>query len=204
MLLEFNKSKELLEKYSIKIADAQIFCDSQLATIFAEKIGYPVAMKVWGDNILHRSDIGGVLLNIRDSEELKTQFPKIQKISPQIIVQKMAQGQSVIIGIKQDPQFGPVIMFGLGGIFVEVLKDVSFRLCPITLEEAQLMVKEIKGYPILAGIRGQKPINLSALSAIIVNISKLAYENPQIKEIDLNPVLVDENGAIAADFKFLI
>ncbi len=204
MLLDFNNTLEFLKRYGIKTADAQIFCDSQLAATFAEKIGYPVALKVWGDNILHRSDIGGVLLNIQNSEELKVQFLKIQKISPQIIVQKMAQGQSVIIGMKQDPQFGPVIMFGLGGIFVEVLKDVSFRLCPITQQEAQLMIKEIKGYPILAGIRGQKPINFSALSAIIVNVSKLAHDNPQIKEIDLNPVLVDENGAVAADFKFLI
>ncbi len=205
MLLEFNRSKELLEKHSINFAPSEIFSDIAPALEYVEKIGYPVVAKIWGPDVLHRTERGGVRLNIKNQEELVTAFNDLKQIEPGILIQKMADpGQQVIVGIKRDKQFGPVIMFGLGGIFVEILKDVSFRICPINQKEAMEMIREIKGYPILTGARGETPVDIDALAKMIVSISTLATEEEDIKEIDFNPIIVSPNGAVAVDFKFLV
>ncbi len=116
----------------------------------------------------------------------------------------VADGQECIIGMIRDPQFGPVIMFGLGGIFVEVLKDVSFRVAPLADEDIEEMIREIKGYRILSGIRGAKPSDIDAIKNILARVSEIAIDNPQIKEIDLNPVIVHENGASIVDSRMIL
>ncbi|HNZ83937.1 MAG TPA: acetate--CoA ligase family protein [Candidatus Pacearchaeota archaeon] len=204
MILNFKSTLELLKKYRINAGKIDIFEKPSEAVDFAVKAGYPVALKVFGENILHRTDIGGVSLNIDNDGKLYTEFARLSKISPTIICQKMIDGEKVIVGMKRDKQFGPVIMFGLGGIFVEILKDVSFRVCPINKKEAIEMIKEIKSYPILSGARGRKPVNIKALAEALVAISKLALEHEEIKEIDLNPIIVNQKEAVAIDFKFLI
>ncbi len=204
MLLDFQKTKELLEKYGINAGVSDIFADADKAAEFAKNAGYPIALKAFSKELLHRSDIGGVSLDIKDEQTLKSEFSRLKNISETIIAQKMAFGQSVIIGMKRDAQFGPVVLFGAGGIFIEIIKDVSLRLCPITQKEALEMIKEIKTYPILSGARGQKPVNINELAKIIASVCQLAAENEYIKEIDLNPVIVDENNACAVDFKFLV
>lgn len=204
MIINFLSSLDLLKKYHINHGKLGIFEKSGDAVDFAVKAGYPVALKVFGENILHRTDIGGVSLNIDNDGKLYSEFARLSKITPNIICQKMVEGEKVIVGMKRDKQFGPVIMFGLGGIFVEILKDVSFRVCPINKKEAIEMIKEIKSYPILAGARGQKPVNISALADTLVAVSKLALEQEEIKEIDLNPVIVNNKEAVAVDFKFLL
>jgi acyl-CoA synthetase (NDP forming) len=134
---------------------------------------------------------------------MRQKYPKaaIQGVS----VQPLARpGIEVIIGVSQDPQFGPVIMFGLGGVLVEVLKDVSFRIVPVTRRDAQEMIKEIKGYPILEGYRGQEPASISALEELIVKVSQFIEQNPQIKELDLNPIFAYKDKAIAVDARIIL
>jgi acyl-CoA synthetase (NDP forming) len=153
--------------------------------------------------------MGGVKTNIQNEEELKAAFEAIKKSAKKtkiegILVQKMEQGKEVIIGMKQDPQFGPVIMFGLGGVFVEVLKDVSFRVAPIDKKEAEEMINEIKSSEILKGVRGEKPVKISALIDLLIKISNLAVKEKNILEIDLNPVMIDEKSAKVVDVRMMI
>ena len=174
--------------------------------MFAQKIGYPIVLKVFSHRIFHRTEIGGVKIGIKNEKELRKAFDELIKIKggAGILIQKMVLGKEVALGMKRDSQFGPVLMAGLGGIFVEVLKDVSFRICPVSEREALEMIKGIKGYEILKGHRGQKPVNLKALVKIIVNLSKLSLKEEKIKEIDLNPVIVNKKRALACDFKILV
>ncbi|MFA5166088.1 MAG: acetate--CoA ligase family protein [Candidatus Paceibacterota bacterium] len=203
MLLDFQKSKELLEKYSIPVAPSEIFEDFGRAQNYAQKIGYPVVAKIWGDDVLHRSELGGVKINIKNADELEMAFKDLQAKAKQIMVQKMESGHQVSIGVKYDRQFGPVIMFGLGGIFVEILKDVSFRLCPVSKEEALAMIREIKGFAVLQGARGGEAADLEALASFLSKVSRLAENETNISEIDFNPVLAAKQAAIAVDFKIL-
>ncbi len=203
MILNFSDTIKLLKKNKIDVGNVDVFLDEKEAQKFAERIKYPIALKVFGEDILHRTELNGISLNISDDLEFKKEFQRLKNISEQIIVQEMVIGYSVIVGIKRDDNFGPVIMFGLGGIFVEILKDVSFRICPIKKKDAVEMIKEIKAYKVLAGARGKKAINISKLADLLINVSKLAMEN-NIKEIDLNPVIVNDKQAIAIDFKFLL
>jgi len=175
---------------------------------FLKKHGVPVVLKIESTKILHKTDIGGVITDISNKKELIQNWKKIKKLAQKykakILIQKQITGYEVIIGAKQDPVFGPVIMFGLGGIFVEVFKDVSFRLAPITKKETQEMIKEIKGYKILKGYRGKKAINLKQIENILFNLSKLITKNHQIQEVDLNPVIVNEKQAQVVDVKIIV
>jgi len=179
----------------------------------AKAIGYPIAMKIVSKDIIHKTDVGGIELNLRTDEEVRKAYKKmflsVRKKQPKakidgVILQQMISGHEVIIGTKYDPQFGPVIMFGLGGIFVEVMRDVTFRLIPIERKDAQEMVREIKGYKILEGVRGHKPINFKALEELLLKISNLMLKEKRIKELDLNPVFVSQRGAVVADAKIII
>ena len=205
MLLSFKDSKKLVLEYEIPFFKTGIFNLEKKAIKFAEKIGYPVVLKIFSSKILHRTEVGGVKTSIQNQKELKKAFSDLLKIQGEgVLVQKMGQGKEIALGMKRDAQFGPVLMFGLGGIFIETLKDVSFRVCPVSKKQALEMIKEIKGYPILKGQRGEKPVNIKALVKIIVQVSKLSLREKEIKEIDLNPVIVNQKGAWVADFKFLI
>ncbi len=205
-LLSFENTKKLLLEYQIPFLDAEIVHSEKDIIMLAKKMKYPLALKVFGPKILHRTDIGGVVSNINNQKELTKAFSLLRKIKgiEGVLIQKMGQGEQIVLGMKRDEQFGPVLMFGLGGIFVEILKDVSFRVCPISSKEALKMIKEIKAYSVLKGARTGKEVNINALVDMIVKLSRLSLKEKSIKEIDLNPVIANEKGAWAADFKFFV
>lgn len=206
-MLDFSETKRLLEKYKIPLGKSKIVASQKEALIFAQKYNFPVVLKIFSPKILHKTDIGGVILNINNQNSLTESWEKISKLAKKqkakILIQKQLEGQQLIIGAKYDQVFGPVIMFGLGGIFVEILKDVSFRLAPITKKEAKEMIKEIKSYRILAGARKQKKVNLEKLSEVLVNCSRLISEETNIKEVDLNPVIANQRGVFVVDAKII-
>lgn len=208
--LEYARAANLLERYKIKLAKSNIFKKIDDSIKYANKIGYPIAMKIISSEIIHKSELKAVRINIKDERELIKNFNELQKTAKKvkkydgILIQKMHYGKEVIIGMKRDFQFGPVIMFGLGGIFVEVLKEVSFRICPVDKERANEMIKEIKGYFILKGSRGERAVNIDSLAEIITRLSKLAMENKDITEIDLNPIIVNDNEAAAVDARMMV
>lgn len=178
------------------------------------RIGFPVVMKVMSPQIVHKSDAGAIKVGVADEKALRRGWKEIESnarsYAPKaeiegIFIQKMlAGGREVIVGTSKDPQFGPVVMFGLGGIFVEVLKDVVFRVAPIDRKEALRMIKEIRSLAILKRVRGEKPVDLSALASVISRLSRLAANFPQIAELDANPVRVDEKGATALDARIIL
>ena len=213
ILTEF-ESKKILKQAGISVVETKLAKTQKEAVSLSQKMGFPVALKITSPDVIHKSDSGGVKLSINSIAEVKKAYDeilkKVRKQYPDAIihgvsVQKMAlPGTEVIVGTSKDPQFGPVIMFGLGGIFVELLKDVSFRVIPVEPRDAQEMIKEIKGYPLLQGYRGKEPANISALIEIILKISKLIEENPQIKELELNPIFAYKNKAVAVDARIIL
>lgn len=210
-ILSFEKTKKLLLSYKIPLCETEIVKSPAEAAEAAKRIGYPVALKVFSGNVLHRTDLGLVKINIQNESELAYSYEKIVKKAKKvkvksegILVQEMATGVETAIGVKRDVQFGPVIMFGLGGILVEVLKDVSFRICPVSEKEAVDMINETKGAVLFSNFRGRKAVKTEDLAKIIANLSELAQNEEQIQEIDLNPVIVNEKSATIVDFKFLI
>ena len=212
-LLE-TESRDLLREYGISLPEAVLAGDSKEAVEAAKSIGYPLAMKVVSPEIIHKSDAGGIKLDLRDQEAITRAFEEIahnaakvttkDRILGTLISPMAAEGQECIIGMIQDRQFGPVIMFGLGGVFVEILKDVSFRVAPLAQEDIDEMVKEIQGYKILTGIRGEKSKDIEAVKDTLARISEIAIDNPEIKEIDLNPVIVHEQGASIVDSRVIL
>jgi acyl-CoA synthetase (NDP forming) len=178
----------------------------------AKKLKYPVVLKLISPDIVHKSDANIIFLNIQNDEELEERYQKSIKNAKKfkktvkidgILLQEMISGQEVIIGMKRDEQFGPVVMFGLGGIFVEILKDVSFRIAPIERDIALEMIKETKGYKILEGVRGQKKAKIKDLVEIIRKVSLLVEKDKKIQEIDFNPVIVNNKEAKIVDFRIL-
>jgi|AntAceMinimDraft_16_1070373.scaffolds.fasta_scaffold01097_2 acetyl-CoA synthetase (ADP-forming) len=207
MIAGFEETKKLLSKYKIPYGQGEIVKSKTSAFNFAKKFSYPVVLKIYSSNILHKIDIGGVILDIRDEESLSTAWEKISKIAKSkkadILIQGQEKGIEIIMGAKRDPVFGPIIMFGLGGIFAEVLKDVSFRLAPVTKKEAKEMIKEIKGYKILKGYRGQEQANLPKLEEILLSLSDLITKESKVKEVDFNPAIVNNKKAVIVDAKIL-
>ena len=213
-VLREDQSKELLRRQGICTTTEKLAKNVDQALSFAGEIGFPVAAKVCSSNILHKTDVGGVKLNIRTPEELRNAFNEITNnvrsnapdaVVEGILVQAMARpGREVIIGVKDDPSFGAVLMFGLGGIFVEVFRDVSLRIPPITRLEALEMIKEIRGYSVLGGTRGQKPADIQAIADILQTVSQIVTSMPEIVEMDLNPVIVHEKGAVTVDAKIFL
>jgi acyl-CoA synthetase (NDP forming) len=203
------EAKELIETVGIPVVKTVLCKSAREAVITAQDLGFPVAMKVVSEQIIHKSDVGGVLLDIRNSSQTYKAYRNILtavKVNQPtaritgVTVQPMAKkGIEVIIGMSKDPQFGPVIMFGLGGILVELLKDISFRIVPLRLRDAKEMMQEIKGYPLLTGYRGQPPVNLASLESIILQVAALADSHPEIREMDLNPIIVNSEGAVVVD-----
>ena len=186
------------------------------AAAFAAKIGFPVVLKLISPDILHKSDIGGVLLNIRDEAAVRAGFNEIMArarathpdagIRGVQVQQMIGGGQEVIVGVKRDPTFGPLIMFGLGGVYVEALRDVSFRLAPLTRADAEALIDEVRSAKLLAGLRGAPPADRAALVDAIVRIGHLAADHPEIAELDVNPLLVlpQGQGAIAVDARVIL
>jgi acyl-CoA synthetase (NDP forming) len=208
------ESKELLKQAGIDIIDTRLATSREEAISISRKLGFPVALKVASPDIVHKSDAGGVKLGLGTAREVGKAYADIlaavgQK-HPQariqgVSVQKMARaGVEVIIGMSKDDQFGPVLMFGLGGILVEVLKDVSFRLVPLAKRDAAEMVREIKGYPLLEGYRGQEAVGISYLEELLLKVSDFVEQNPEVKELDLNPVFAYSDGAVAVDARVIL
>jgi len=212
LVLTEHEAKKLLAKYEISVTKESIATNADEAYAIASQIGTPVAMKISSPDISHKSDVGGVELNIAAIDAKATYdkiISRINKTLPEariegILVQQMAPpGHEMIVGLKKDAQFGHALMFGLGGIFVEVYKDVSFRVAPIGIEEALDMISEIKGYLILKGIRGKKPADIDAIARVLVSVSEMAQKE-NIIELDINPLIAGETGAIAVDARALI
>jgi acyl-CoA synthetase (NDP forming) len=212
-LLE-TESRDLLKSYGIPLPEAELVRDFKTATEAADKINYPLAMKVVCPDIIHKSDAGGIKLNLKNEMDVEKAFEEIvenacklttkERVIGTLISPMVAKGQECIIGMIRDPQFGPVIMFGLGGIFVEVLKDVSFRVAPLAEEDIDQMITDIKGYKVLTGIRGEAPKDIEAIKEILSKISEIAVDNPEINEIDLNPVIVHEKGVSIVDSRVIL
>jgi acyl-CoA synthetase (NDP forming) len=211
-ILTEHEAKKLLSKYGIPVTRESIANSPDEAFAIASQIGTPVAMKISSPDISHKSDVGGVVLNVSALEARSTYdkiISQIKKVAPLariegILVQQMApQGHELIVGLKKDSQFGHALMFGLGGIFVEVYKDVSFRVVPIEKSEALDMISQIRGYPILKGIRGRKPANIEAIAHVLVSVSQMAQKE-NIIELDINPLMVNETGAVAVDARAMI
>lgn len=213
ILTEF-ESKRILRQAGIPVVETRLAKTQKEAVSLSRKMGFPVVLKISSPEVIHKSDSGGVKLSLNNAAEVKRAYDeilkKVKKQCPEaavhgVSVQKMVRpGTEVIIGTSKDPQFGPVIMFGLGGIFVELLKDVSFRVIPVKGKDAQEMIQEIKGYPLLKGYRGKEPASITALVEIILKISKFIEQNSQVKELDLNPIFAYRDKAVAVDARIIL
>jgi len=213
-LLTEVESKELLKKAGIPVVEAKLARSKKEAISMGKGMGFPVVLKISSPDVVHKSDSGGVKLGLANATQVGKAYTEIissvKQAYPEaqiegVSVQPMApSGVEVIVGMSKDPQFGPVLMFGLGGILVEVLKDVSFRIVPVTERDAREMIREIKGYPILEGYRGQKPASIPALEKLIVKVSQFVEKNPQIKELDLNPIFAYPDKAVAVDARIIL
>jgi acetyltransferase len=206
----------LLKAYGLPVLPSGTASSRDEAVDLAEKIGFPVVMKVVSEEIVHKFDVRGVVLDIRGRDQAAAAWDAIhenvRRLRPDaridgVYLQKMvAGGQEVILGVKRDPSFGPVIMFGLGGIFVEVFRDVSFRVAPVGPRAAREMIHEIKACPMLTGARGKNPRDLDSVVECIQRLSRLAVEIPEIQELDINPLIVQDQGAgsFVADARILL
>jgi acetyl-CoA synthetase (ADP-forming) len=212
-LLE-TEAKTICMEYGIPVTKFKLAKSEQEAVKFANEIGYPLVLKIASSDIIHKFDVGGVMLNLRNQAEVKDAYNQIlanvkrhksdAKIIGIVVQEMVAPSTEVIVGATKDPQFGPALMFGLGGVFVEVLKDVTFRIAPITEEDAREMITEVKAYPILKGYRGQPPADIEAIVKILLNTSKLVMDHQEIKELDLNPIIVYEKGAKTVDARIIL
>ncbi|MHA1771362.1 MAG: acetate--CoA ligase family protein [Candidatus Thorarchaeota archaeon] len=216
-----NEAKDIMKEYGIPIPPYDTATTADEAVEKAKKIGFPVVLKILSKDILHKSDAGGVKINLKDEQSVRTAFVEIMEnarkygesknievdLSRGVFISSFADmGTEVIVGVTRDPQFGHALMFGLGGIFVEVLKDVTFRLIPLAENDAREMIGEIKAAKILEGVRGQPPRDVDALVDVIMGVSKMIDENPEIRELDCNPTFVYEKGkgALVVDARILI
>jgi len=208
------ESKEVLKQAGISTVDTKLATSKEEAISISRQFGFPVGLKIASPDIVHKSDAGGVKLDLKTAKQVGKAYEEILEAVGQkhpqariqgVSVQKMARsGVEVIIGMSKDAQFGPVLMFGLGGILVEVLKDVSFRIVPLAKRDAAEMVREIKGYPLLEGYRGQEAVDVSHLEGLLIKVSDFVEQNPEVKELDLNPIFAYSDGAIAVDARLIL
>jgi acyl-CoA synthetase (NDP forming) len=216
-----HEAKNIMKAYGIPIPPYGTAATADEAITVSKGIGFPVVLKILSKDILHKSDAGGVKINLKNEEEVRKAFNEIMNnakkygqekgidvdLSRGVFVSDFADmGTEIIVGVTKDPQFGHALMAGLGGIFVEVLKDVSFRLIPFTETDAREMLKELKAYKILEGVRGEEPKDIDALVKIMLAVSKMVDENPEIVELDCNPTFVYQKGkgALVVDARILI
>ncbi len=208
------EAKELLKAGGISVVETRLATSKEKALALAKELHFPLVLKISSPDILHKSDSGGVKLGIKNSRQLAKAYDDLLASVSQkhpvakiegVTVQKMARpGVEVIIGMSQDPQFGPVLMFGLGGILVEILKDVSSRIVPLARRDAREMIREIKGYPLLEGYRGQEPADIPFLEETLLKVSQLVENRPEIKELDINPLFAYKDGAVAVDARVVL
>lgn len=208
------EAKQILQEAGISCTDTKLAATREEAVSLSDEIGYPVVLKISSVDITHKSDAGGVKVNLKDKASVEKAFDEIMASAEAkfpdaniegISVQGMASpGTEVIIGMTKDPSFGPVLMFGLGGVFVEVLKDVAFRIVPLEKSDASEMIQEIKGRKLLEGYRGQPPADIPFLEEMLVKLSDFVDRTPGISEIDMNPVFAYEKGAVVVDARMIM
>ncbi len=208
------EAKTICTEYGITVTKFNVAKTEKEAVEIPEKAGFPVVLKVVSPDIIHKSDAGGVVVNLKSGDEVKAAYNRIlenakkykadAKIVGVLVEEMAAQSTEVIIGSVKDPTFGPTLMFGLGGIFVELLKDVTFRIAPITEQEAAEMIVEVRAFPLLNGYRNTPPADVKAIVNLLVNVSKLVTEHPEIKELDLNPVMAYPQGAKTVDARIIL
>jgi len=208
------ESKELIAEAGIPVIESRLARTKGEAVTFSREMGFPVALKVVSPDIIHKSDAGGVVLGLKNDSQVRAAYAKIvaaaQRANPSamihgVSVQPMARpGTEVIVGMFKDAQFGPVLMFGLGGVFVEILKDVAFGIVPVLPRDANRMINEIKGAALLRGYRGQPAADLRSLEAIVLRLSEFVERTPEIKEVDLNPIFAYSDGAVAVDARVIL
>ncbi|MDP2951274.1 MAG: acetate--CoA ligase family protein [bacterium] len=223
MLLGFNETKQILEKYDLPMAKtilltrSKTISNAQTTSLEEEnklkeatkQVGFPLVLKVFSTNVLHRTEKGLLKTNIQNEKEASQAFEefiaksKNDKGFEGILAQEQLKGIELFCGLKQDPTFGPVLMFGLGGIFVEALNDIAFGICPLTLKEAKEMITSLKGKKVLGGFRNQPKVDLNVLALLLRQISILGAKNPQIKELDFNPIIANAKSIKIADVKIL-
>ncbi len=211
-----SEARDVLQAYGIRIPESKLAATADEAVAIAQEIGFPVVMKIASPDILHKTDIGGVKVGLRSASDVRdafdllvyraTRFMPEARIWGCLVQQMIMGGREVIIGMNRDPQFGPLLMFGLGGIYVEVLKDVSFRIAPVSRKEAEEMIAEIRSYNLLKGVRGQKPADMDAMVDILLRVSQLVTDFPEVVEMDINPLMVLDSGqgAYAVDMRLVI
>jgi len=209
------EAKEVFAAYGLPVPKGKIAKTADEAVEIAKSVEFPVVMKIVSPQIIHKSDAGGVKVNLKNEEEVRKAFNEILENATRydpnadihgVYVQHMEpMGTETIIGCVNDVQFGPTVMFGLGGIFVEILKDVTFRIAPFSKEEAMDMIKEIKGYGVLKGARGEKPRDVEAIADAVSRLSQLVWDfRDEIKEVDANPVIVYEKGLSVVDARIIL
>jgi len=197
-------SKKVLAAYNIPVTKEKLVNDSKELSNALEQVGYPLVLKGCSEEIAHKTEKGLIRVDIRNKEEAFKAFDEIisrmNGAKGAVLVQEMVKGQrELLVGLTRDPQFGPCVMFGLGGIFTEVLKDVSFRVAPLSKDDAIEMMQEIKGSKILSAIRGMDAVDMDIMAEILINIGRIGLENEKIKEIDINPLIISGNKPIAVD-----
>ena len=205
---------EMLSKYGIPVPKYSVVSSEEEAIQIAKKLGFPLVMKIVSPDIMHKTDIGGIKMNIGNLLQVRASYKDIicnvrenkpeARINGILLCKQAPKGVEVIVGMIRDPQFGPTVMFGLGGIFTEILKDVTFRVCPVERTDIEEMLTEIQGIKMLQGYCGQPRCDVNSIIDIILQISRLALDYPIIKEIDLNPIIVYEKGALVVDAKIFL
>lgn len=211
-----DEAKEVIFHYGFRIPKNILATSEAEAAQAAEEIGYPVVAKISSPDILHKSDFGGVRIGIRDAAEARRFFSditqKARRLMPSaeikgvLLQQMITGGKEVVLGMSRDPQFGPLLMFGLGGVYIEVIKDVTFRIAPVGASDAEEMIREIRSFPLLQGVRGEKPADINALIDAILRLSQLTTDFPEIMEMDINPLIVfpEGGGTMAIDARLTI
>jgi acetyltransferase len=204
LILNSAEALSILNAYGISTCAFSFAATPEEARASAQEIGYPVVLKLMARNLTHKSDVGGVIVDVRNADELARGYDTLMDRAERhgiaadvegVLIQQMVRGgREVVIGMSHDPQFGPLLMFGLGGIYVETLKDVAFRVWPITESDAREMIESIRGYPILKGTRGEDPVDFALLEETLMRVSQLVGDFPEIAELDINPFIASHKA----------
>ena len=208
------EAAELFADHGLPVPAFTLATSEAAAVAAARELGFPVVLKIVSPDILHKSDAGGVKVRLADAAAVSAAYREMMaavaarvpgaRVQGVLVAPSAPEGLECIVGMTRDPQFGPALMFGLGGIFVELLKDVSFRVLPVTRSDAEEMVREIRGWPLLQGLRGSGPRDVAAVVEFLVRTAELVERNPEIREIDVNPLRVYERGALALDARVIL
>nr|HRC76067.1 acetate--CoA ligase family protein [Kouleothrix sp.] len=209
-------ARDVIEAYGMRLPQSRLARSPDEAAAIGGQLGFPVVMKISSPDILHKSDIGGVKVGVPDAATARDIYELIEyrarKYNPEatiagvLVQEQVRKGREVLVGVSRDPQFGPLVVFGLGGIYVEVLKDVAFRLAPISRDEAREQIRAIRTFPLLKGVRGEPPADLAAAEEIVLRVSQLVTDFPEIVEMDINPLVIHNQGegAIVLDARIIL